>query len=158
MDRHRIDFFLHQRSVRFGVDGQLLQLVERLKAVDDSPEDRVLEVEGRLRRVGDEELTLIGIHARIGHRHEASLAVLEILLKFVLELLAPNRFPALARVGGVARLHHEAFNIPDEDAAVVIIRRTERHEVLSRPRRVLAIDFDFYVADIRVERNRLKAT
>lgn len=63
MNRHRINFPLHQRSIGLRVHRKLFQLVERLEAVDDASEECVLEVEGGLGRVGDEELTLIGVDA-----------------------------------------------------------------------------------------------
>lgn len=121
MNGHRIDFLLHERSVGLRVDGELLEFVERLKAINDPAENGVLEIESRLGCVGDEELALVGVDAGVCHREEAALAMLEILLKLILELLAPNRLSALSRVGGVAGLHHEALNVPYEDATVVIV-------------------------------------
>lgn len=76
-------------------------------------------------------------------------------LKLVFELFAPNRFTALSCVCWVACLHNEAFDISDEDASVVIIRCAKGEEVLSGFRRILAKYFDFDVADVRVQCDRL---
>lgn len=76
MNRHRINFLLHEWPKAFRVDGQLFEFIESCEAVYDSPEDGVFEIECWLCRVGDEELALIGIDAGIRHRQEASFAVL----------------------------------------------------------------------------------
>lgn len=123
MDRHRIYFLLDERSIRFRVHCQLFKLIQRLKSVDDPAEDGVLEIEGWLGCVGDEKLALVGIDTGVGHGNKAALAVLEILLEFVVELLAPYGFSTFSGVRGIARLNNESFYVSGECTAVVIIRR-----------------------------------
>lgn len=151
MDRNGINFLLYKRSIGLWIHRQLLQLVERLKAVDYSSEDGVLEVERRLRCVGDEELALVRVDAGVCHRDESALGMLEVLFELVLELLAPYRLAALSGVGGIARLHHEAFNAADKDASIVVVGGAKSEEVLRRLRRVLTIHFDLDVAHVRVQ-------
>lgn len=156
MNRHRINFPLHQWSIRFRVHRQFFQLVERLEAIDDASEKCVLEVESGLGRVGDEELTLIGIDARVGHRDETSFGVLEVFLELILEFLAPYRLAAFAGVCWIAGLNHEAFNVPNEDAAVEIIRSTKGEKIFSCFGGFLAKHLDLEVTDVGVKRDRLQ--
>lgn len=156
MYRHRIYFPLHQRSIGLRVHRKLFQLVERLKSVYDASEDCVLEVECGLGRVGDEELTLIGVYARVGHRDEASFRMFQGFLELVLKFLAPNRLAAFSGVCWVAGLHHEAFNVPNEDAAIEVVRSAQGEKVFGRFGGFLTKHLDFKVTDVSVKRDRLQ--
>lgn len=69
-----------------GVDGSLLQLFQRLKAVDDFAEHGILKVERRLRCIGEEELRPIGVRPGVRHRHSSPHFVLQHILDLVVEL------------------------------------------------------------------------
>lgn len=151
MYRHTVQTLLHQRPIRLRVHRQLLQLVQRIEAVDDAREQRVLQVQVRLRRVRDEELAGIRVWAAVGHRHHAALVVPQVVLELVVELAIPDGRAALAGAGRVARLHDEALDVAMEQVAVVVVAGAQREEVLARLRAVLAEQLQLDVADIGVQ-------
>lgn len=82
--------------------------------------------------------------------------MLQILLELVLEFLAPDRLAAFAGVRRVARLHHEAFNVPNEDAAIEIVRSAQGEKVFGRFGSFLAEHLDLEVTNVGVKRDRLQ--
>ena len=89
-------------------------------SLSDSAKDHMPAVEMRVRIECDEELTPVGVLARIRHREEprTQMPVLEIL---ILELGAVDGVAAgPIHLGDVAALTHEAGNDPVENAALVV--------------------------------------
>lgn len=78
------------------------------------------------------------------------------LLELVLEFLAPDRLAAFAGVCWVAGLYHEAFNIPNKDAAIEVVRGAQGEKVFGRFGGFLAKHLDFKVTDVCVKRDRLQ--
>lgn len=67
VDGYVVDFLVDEGPVVFRIDAQFLQLVEDLKSIDDFAKDCVLQVQGRLRAVCEEELRLIAVGPVVGH-------------------------------------------------------------------------------------------
>lgn len=155
MYRHTIQPLLHRRPIRFRIDGQLLQLVQRIEPIDNASEQRILQIQMRLRCVRDEKLAGIRIRSAVRHRHHAAFVVPQIVVELVLELAIPDRCAALAAATGIARLHNEALDVAMEQAAVVVVAGAQREEVLARFRAILAEELQFDVADIGVKGDRL---
>ena len=108
----------------------------------------------RLFRVGDKELGLVRVGARVGHGEDT--AVVELITReacgsisatedvrgptsssdleggtyLVGEGLAPQALAAFARAGGVAGLDHEAFDVAVPEGVIIVARCAQGEEVL----------------------------
>ena len=106
-------------------------------------EDRVVEVEVSGGAFGDEELAVVGIVGRLGHRQQAGAVVLQVDVELVVEV-AEGR-AAAAGTGRVSALDHEVVDDPVEDRVGEVIAfgqfdhpvrrsRSSRFEQLERHR------------------------
>ena len=64
---------------------------------------------------------LIRIRARVVHTQHTTAIVLQIIVNLILEWLTPNRHAALARIGRITTLDHEAGYVAMELGSLVII-------------------------------------
>lgn len=90
------------------------------------------------------------------HGNHAPFVVLQVLLQLILKLPPVYRLSALSRSRGIAGLDDEAFNVPVEQGAVVVIRGAEGEEVLTRLWTFLAEQLHFQVTNICVQRYGLE--
>lgn len=150
-----VEVDLMHRTEVLPVDGHLLEVVQRVEAVDDSnmierrrvkitkqiktkqkvdllPKDGVLEVKVRLLGIGNVKLAGVCVWAVVGHGDYASVGVSKLLADLILKLAAPGGLAALARIRRIARLHHEALDVPVKLATVVVVAGGQGEEVLVR--------------------------
>lgn len=88
-------------------------------------------------RIGNEKLRSVGVGSIVGVREDATAVVLQLLAQFVLELAAPATLATLAGPSGIARLHHKAFDVSMEKAAVVVVVGTQSQEILQMQKHIL---------------------
>ena len=155
MYRNIIQFDIFQGS-KFGVNGYFFQIVQSLESVDDFPEHRVLQIQTGLSRVRDEELRAVGVGlAAVGHGQSAPYFMLQSVFNLVLELSArKNTLAAFSVSARIAGLHHEAFDVPVKDAAVVILGGRQGQKVFARSRAIRAKKLQLDVAQICVQCHR----
>jgi hypothetical protein len=92
--------------------------------VDDSAKDGVLFVKVRSSAVADEELAAVGVSSRVGHT-ENTLVRVGVPNLLISKLLSVDGHATGAVAhGGVAALHHEAFNDTVELVSLVVLALT----------------------------------
>lgn len=93
--------------------------------------DRMLPVQPRSRRKGDEELAAIRVGSAVRHTQNSSSGMLQPRVNLVLELLAVNRASSPAGTSWIAGLDHEVGDNAVEDNVVVIASLRKCREILA---------------------------
>lgn len=117
------------------IDFKTLQCIQRLQAINHSPEDSVLAIKMGRRRKEDEELAAVRIESFVGHAHDPTRAMAQRRTDLILEELIVGVVYGSTAFGlWVARrrtrLYHEGRNAPMEGRAIVEGRRAEGEKVL----------------------------
>lgn len=81
--------------------------------------------------------------------------MLQIIFEFIFKFSAPYGVSTLACARRIARLHYKTLNISVKQRAVVVVAGAQSQEVLTRFRAIVAKQFDFQVANVRVQCDRL---
>ena len=147
---------LHLSEERFGGirDGDGLNLITLSNGVHDVltlghfTEDRVLAIQMRGRKVGDEELAAIRLRAGVRHAQDTRFAVLQRWVDLVFKLVART---ARARARRIAALDHEILDHAVELHAVIVAVLGEVQEVRCRERHFGGEDHDVDIALIRFD-------
>lgn len=95
-------------------------LLHKVYTFCHSAEHGVFSVEPRTRYHRDEELWSVRVRTCVSHAHCVWLVVFEIRMKFVFELVAPNRRAACAVTLRIACLNHELFDYSVKYMTIVI--------------------------------------
>lgn len=114
---------VHWLVLRAGLDQS--HALDHPHATLDPAENRVLPVQPRCWRKGDEELTTIGVRSAVRHAQNSSTGVFQFASNLVLEFLAVNGAAASAGAGGIAGLDHEVGDNAVEDDIVVVTALSE---------------------------------
>lgn len=82
--------------------------------------------------------------------------MLQIIFEFIFKFTAPYGIPTFACARWIARLHYETFYISMEQRTIVVVAGAQSQKVFARFRAIVAEQFDFNVANVRVQCHRLK--
>jgi len=103
-----------------GVRLHVLNALHHIHPLSHPSEKRVLPIKPRARHSCDEELRAVRVWPRIGHRKAERTIMLQVLIDFVLEFLAPDRDPSSPIAVRITSLNHKALDHPMEDKVVIV--------------------------------------
>jgi hypothetical protein len=136
------------RRSRLLVHGNLLQLIQHILPLQNLPKYRILPIEMRRGREGDEELAAITVHALVRHADDAAGVVSQRWPDLILKQLVRRVVDGGGSLGlwvgcGGAGLDDEVWDEAVEGAGVVESGGAEGEEVLGGFRDGLTEDFEF---------------
>ena len=139
LDRHLVHHYVHDRPVAGFRRLGLPDFPHHVHAFADFSEHRVVSVEMRRGRQGNEKLAAVRIRAGVGHREDAFGVVFELRMDFVGKGVTGT---SAAGACGIAALNHEAVDDAMEDDAVVKILFRQLDEIRHRVGGLLIEEFD----------------
>ncbi len=126
LDRHLVHHYVHDRPVAGFRRLGLPDFPHHVHAFADFSEHRVVSVEMRRGRQGNEKLAAVRIRAGVGHREDAFGVVFELRMDFVGKGITGT---SAAGACGIAALNHEAVDHAMEDDTVVKVLFRQLDEI-----------------------------
>merc|ERR1719263_2345552 len=96
----------------------LLDLIKRIKTINQAPKRGVDTVQVRLSAVREEKLRTVGVGPGVDHRQTASSFMLQGGDKLVLEIATIDTLSSLTRASRIAALNHETLDVSVEGRVV----------------------------------------